>query len=58
MTVYDVTIMWNISVKGYARNFSEDIFTNKKLKILCHLHGEEVVGTFYKKELQKANQRV
>ena len=58
MTVYDVTIMWEISAKGYARHFSEDFFANKNLKMLCHLNGEEVVGTFYKKELQKGNQRV
>ena len=35
----------------------------KKLKILCRVHifsdlkGEEIVGTFYKKELQKKNQK-
>ena len=30
----------------------------QKLKILpCDLKSEEIVGTFYKKELQKANQK-
>ena len=37
----------------------------KQLKRLCHKHiylisdlkGEEIVGTFYEKELQKANQK-
>ena len=39
------------------------MFVLKKLKILCRVHifsylnGEEIVGTFYKKELQKKNQK-
>ena len=28
----------------------------KKLKIINDLNGEEIIGTFYEKELQKANQ--
>ena len=36
-------------------NWSEEVFSLKKLKILCHgpindLNGEEIVGTFYEKE--------
>ena len=43
--------------KGYVRNWSE-IFVNKKFKnknFISELHGEEIVGTFYEKELQKTN---
>ena len=53
----------NIFAKGYVSNWSEKMFVLKKLKILCHVHifndlnGEEIVGTFYKKELQKKNQK-
>ena len=43
-------------------NRSEEVLWLKKLKILFHghvindLNGEEIIGTFYEKELQKTNQ--
>ena len=46
--------------KGYTRNWTEEIFGIKKFKntvpwtyIINDLNGEEIVGTFYQKELQK-----
>ena len=54
----------NIFPKGYAANWSEEIFTIKKVKntvawtyIIDNLNGEEIIGTFYEKELQKTNQK-
>ena len=53
----------NIFAKGYTPNWSEEVFLIKKLKnhvpwtyIIEDLHGEEIVGTFYEKELEKTNQ--
>ena len=50
--------------KGYIPNWSEDVFAIKKVKntVLCayvinDLNGEEIIGKFYKKELQKTNQK-
>ena len=50
--------------KGYAPNWSEEIFVIKKIKntvpwtyVIIDLNGEEIVGTFYEKELQKTNQK-
>ena len=47
-----------IFVKGYAPNWSEDIFVVTKIKntlpwnyIIGDLNGEEIVGSFYEKEL-------
>ena len=40
----------NIFAKGYVPNWSEQLFQ-------IDLNGEEIAGTFYKKELQKANQK-
>ena len=52
----------NIFDKGYTPNWSE-IFVVKKVKntapwtyVFNDLYGEEIVGTFYEKELQKTNQ--
>ena len=52
----------NIFAKGYTPNWSEDIFIIKKVKntvpstyVINDLNGEEIIGTFYEKELQKAN---
>ena len=49
--------------KGYAPNWSEEIFVIKEVKntvpqtyIVNDLNGEELVGIFYEKELQKTNQ--
>ena len=53
----------NIFAKGYAPNWSEEIFV-KKIKNtvpwtyeIRDLNGEEIVGSFYEKELQKTNQK-
>ena len=40
-----------ISAKGYNPNWSQEVFVIRKVKIT----GEEIVGTFYETELQKAN---
>ena len=54
----------NIFAKGYAPNWSEEILFIKKIKntvpwtyVISDLDGEEIVGTFYEKELQKTNQK-
>ena len=53
----------NIFAKGYVRNWSEEVFIIKKVKntvpwtyIVNDLKGEEIIGTFYEKELQKTSQ--
>ena len=53
----------NIFAKGYMPNWSEEVFVIKKVKntvpwtyVINDLNGEEIIGTFYKKELQKTNQ--
>ena len=54
----------NIFVKGYVPNWSEKIFMIKKVKntvpwtyVISDLKSEEIFGTFYKKELQKPNEK-
>ena len=54
----------NIFVKGYTPNWSEEVCVIKKVKntvpwtyVINDLNGEEIIGIFYKKELQKANQK-
>ena len=54
----------NIFAKGYTPNWSEQVFVIKNVKntvpwtfVSNGLNGEEIVGTFYKKELQKINQK-
>ena len=54
----------NIFAEGYAPNWSEEVFVISKIKntvlwtyVIIDLNGEEIVGTFYKKELQKTNQK-
>ena len=54
----------NIFSKGYAPNWSEEIFYVKKIKntvpwtyVISDLNGEEIVGSFYEKELQKTDQK-
>ena len=54
----------NIFAKGYTLNWSEDVFVIKKVKntvpwtyVINDLNGEEIIGTFYEKELQKTNQK-
>ena len=53
----------NIFAEGYTPNWSEEVFVIEKVKntvpwtyVISHLNGEKVIGTFYEKELQKANQ--
>ena len=53
----------NIFAKGYTPNWSEEIFVIKKIKntvpwtyVINDLNVEEIIGTFYEKELQKTNQ--
>ena len=50
----------NIFAKGYILNWSGEVFVIKKVKnivpwtyVIRDLKGEEIVGTFYEKELQK-----
>ena len=54
----------NIFAKWYMPNWSQEIFIIKKIKntvpwtnVLNDLNGEEIIGTFYEKELQKTNQK-
>ena len=54
----------NIFAKGYDQNCSEEVFVIKEVKntvlwtyIISDLNGEEIVGMFYEKELQKTNQK-
>ena len=54
----------NIFAKGYTPKWSEEIFIVKKLKntvpwtyVISDLNGEEIVGSFYEKKLQKTNQK-
>ena len=53
----------NIFAKGYMPNCSEEIFIIKKIKntvpwtyVLNDLNGEQIIGTFYEKELQGTKQ--
>ena len=50
--------------KGYVPNWSEEVFLIKKVKnavswtyVISDLNGEEIVGIFYEKELQKVNEK-
>ena len=53
----------NIFAKGYTPNWSEEIFFSKIKNtvpwtyVINDLNGEEIMGTFYEKELQKTNQK-
>ena len=53
----------NNFAKGYAPNWSEEIFVIKKVKntvpwtyVINDPHSEEIIGSFYEKKLQKINQ--
>ena len=53
-----------IFAKAYTPNWSEEVFMIKKVKntvlwtyVINDLNGEEIIGTFYEKELQKTNQQ-
>ena len=59
-----ITKYKNIFAKGYAPNWSEQTFIVKKKKKYCtltyvisDLNGQEIVGSFYEKEMQKTNQK-
>ena len=50
----------NIFAKGYTPNWSEEILVIKRIKntvprtyVINDLKGEEIIGTFYEKDLQK-----
>ena len=54
----------NIFAKGYKPNWSEEVFVIKGVKntvpwtyVINDLNGDEIIGTFYGKELQKTNQQ-
>ena len=54
----------NIFAKGYTPNWSEEVFIFSKIKntipwtyVINNLNGEEIIGAFYEKELQKTNQK-
>ena len=53
-----------VFAKVYTPNWSEDVFVIKKVKntvpriyVISDLNGEEIVGTFYEKELQKKKKK-
>ena len=52
-----------IFAKGYTPNWSEEIFVASKIEnavawtyVINDLNGENIISTFYEKELQKTNQ--
>ena len=54
----------NIFAKGYTPNWSEEVFVISKIKhtvpwtyVINNLNGEEIIRTFYEKELHKTNQK-
>ena len=54
----------NIFAKGYTPNWSEEVFEIKRVKntvpwtyVINDLNGDEIIGIFYEKELQKTNQQ-
>ena len=54
----------NIFAKGYTPNWSEEVFFASKTKntvpwtyLINDFNGEEIIETFYEKELQKTNQK-
>ena len=54
----------NIFAKVYTSNWSEKVFVVGKIKntvpwtyVINDLNGEEIIGTFYEKELKKTNQQ-
>ena len=58
-----IPIYKNIFAKGYIPNWSEEVFVIKEIKntvpwsyVVNDFNGEEIIGTFYEKELQKTNQ--
>ena len=59
-----ISIYKNVFAKGYAPNWSEEIFIVDKVKYtvpwtyeINDLNGEKTIGSFYEKELQKTDQK-
>ena len=57
-------MLTNIFAKRDTCNWSEEIFVIKKVKntvpwayVINDLNGEEIIGNFHEKELQKTNQQ-
>ena len=55
----------NIFAKGYIPNWSEEVFVIEEVKntfswtyVTSDVNGEEIIETFYEKELQKINQQI
>ena len=55
----------NSFAKGYAPNWSEEVFVVSKIKntvpwtyVVNDLSGEEITGSFYENELQKTSQEI
>ena len=53
----------NIFAEGYTLNWSEEVFVIKEVKntvpwtyVINDINGEEIIRTFYGKELKKTNQ--
>ena len=53
-------VIWNFWSKGCTPNWSKEVFVMKKVKntlpwthVIIDLNSEEIVGTFYEKELNK-----
>ena len=54
----------NVFAIGYVRNWSEEVLIVNKIKntvpwtyAISDLNGEQIIGSFYEKELQKTNQK-
>ena len=56
----------NIFAKGHAPNWSEEVFVIEKkilylglsvINVISDLNGDDIIGSFYAKELQKTNQK-
>ena len=54
----------NIFTKGYTPNWLEEVFVIKNVEntvpwtyVISNLNGDEIIGAFHNKELQKANQQ-
>ena len=54
----------NIFAKCYTPNWSEEVSVIKEIKnavpwtyVILDLNGQEIIGTFYEKELQKKDQQ-
>ena len=54
----------NIFTKRYVPNWSEEVFIVNEIKntvpwiyTISDLNGEQIIGSFYEKELQKTNQK-